>query len=265
MGVTAWLRHPLAAGLDLDDPRLTVRRRRIVCEKPFLSAIYREWYEALAGVVPSGREPALELGSGGGFLDRYIPRLITSDILPVTGLAVALDGCQLPFPGSSMRAIVLTNVFHHLADVSAFLREAARVVKVGGVMAMIEPWNTPWSRFVYRHLHHEPFDDRAVEWKLAGGGPLSSANSALPWVVFARDRVRFARECPAWHLDSIATMMPFRYLVSGGVSMRALMPGWAFPAWTWFERALRPLDGALAMFARIVLTRVDPASPSWRS
>jgi SAM-dependent methyltransferase len=258
MGVTAWLRHSLAEGLDLDDPRLTVCRRRIIGEKPFLMAVYREWYESLARALPIAREPVLELGSGAGFMNQYVPRLITSDILPVAGLAVALDARALPFPTASMRGIVLTNVFHHVADVGALLREAARVVKVGGVMAMIEPWCTPWSRIVYRYLHHEPFDDTAAGWELAaGGGPLTSANSALPWLVFARDRARFARDFPAWRVDSITTMMPFRYLVSGGVSMRSLMPGWAFPAWTWLERGLRPLNRSLAMFARIVLTRVD--------
>jgi hypothetical protein len=29
---------------------------------------------------------------------------------------------------------------------------------------MIEPWVTPWSRFVYNLLHHEPFDPETPSW-----------------------------------------------------------------------------------------------------
>ena len=50
--------------------------------------------------------------------------------------------------------------------------------------------------------------------------------------------------------------IPFRYLVSGGVSMRTLMPGWTTPAWRALERALQPLMPRVAMFAIIVLRRL---------
>ncbi len=29
---------------------------------------------------------------------------------------------------------------------------------------MIEPWVTPWSRIIYKYLHHEPFDPHETEW-----------------------------------------------------------------------------------------------------
>src|SRR5439155_23872513 len=107
-------------------------------------------------------------------------------------------------------------------------------------------------------LHHEPFDPEAREWNIgAGGGPLSHANGALPWILFARDRARFEREFPAWRLASISVSMPFRYLLSGGVSMRNLAPGWTFGLWRAVERALSPWMDRLGLFARVVLERVD--------
>ena len=39
------LEHPLTKSLDLDDPKTTVLRKRIIQEKPFLRKIYKEWYE----------------------------------------------------------------------------------------------------------------------------------------------------------------------------------------------------------------------------
>ena len=121
---------------------------------------------------------------------------------------------------------------------------------------MIEPWTTAWSRLIYTRLHHEPFDPGASAWTLPAGGPLSGANGALPWIVFERDRVAFEQAFPQWRVRSIEPFMPFRYLVSGGVSMRSLMPAMTFPLWRGFETLLRPWMSSLAMFALIVLDRV---------
>lgn len=250
------LAHPLSRGMAIDDPNVTDIRRRIIRENKFLEGIYSEWYQTLADALPPGAGHVLELGSGAGFLGEKIPDLITSEVFARQGVRVVLDGGKLPFADASLRAVVMTDVFHHLPQPRCFLHEAARCVRTGGVVAMIEPWVSPFSRVIYRHLHHEPFDTRAREWEFASSGPLSGANGALPWIVFERDRKRFEREFPQWRLRLVQPMMPFRYLLSGGVSMRPLMPANAFPLWRNMENALPPrLMRRLAMFAHIVLER----------
>src|SRR5437588_13069218 len=87
------------------------------------------------------------------------------------------------------------------------------------VLLMIEPWVTLWSRFVYTHLHSEPFDPTAAEWGFPISGPLSGANGALPWIIFARDRTAFETFFPQLVIREVTLMMPLRYLASGGVSM----------------------------------------------
>ncbi len=62
-------------------------------------------------------------------------------------------------------------------------------------------------------------------------------------------------EFPERRIRTIVPFMPFRYLLSGDVSMRSFMPGIAFAAWRALERALRPWMKHLAMFAIIVLDR----------
>lgn len=250
-----WLAHPLTRGLDLDDPCTTQLRRRVITEKPFLRALYQEWYLRIARALPAGEAPVLELGSGAGFLGEHVPGLITSEVFPCDGVRAVLDGHRLPFADASLRAIVMTDVLHHLRDARGFLREATRCVRPGGAVIMIEPWSTPWSRFVYARLHHEPFQTDAKEWAFPSSGPLSGANGALPWIIFERDRARFEREFPEWAIEGIELLMPFRYLVSGGVSMRSLMPGWSFGAWRLLERGLAPWLPQLAMFAQITLRR----------
>jgi SAM-dependent methyltransferase len=253
--LTRWLEHPLTRGLDLDDPRTTHLRRRILAEKRFLRRIYEEWYGAIAASLPPGEGPVLELGSGAGFLADFIPRLVRSEVFYIEGIDLVLDGLALPFRDGSLRGVAMTNVLHHLPRPLRFFAEAARAVRPGGVVTMIEPWVTPWSRWFYTRFHHEPFLPEAPEWEIPSGGPLSGANGALPWILFHRDRERFEREAPEWHVRSIEPLISFRYLVSGGMSLRSLTPAASYPLWRGLERALSPLSGQLAVFAHIVLER----------
>lgn len=149
----------------------------------------------------------------------------------------------------------MTNVLHHLPNPAKVFSEAARCIRIGGRMAMIEPWITLWSRFVYKRLHHEEIDETATEWTINGRGPLSGANSALPWIIFRRDLTAFVREFPMWRITEIFPFMPFRYLLSGGISMRSLMFGGTYRFWRGFENLLKPWIPRLAMFAKIVMVR----------
>jgi SAM-dependent methyltransferase len=250
-----WLAHPDTRGLDIDDPRLTQLRRRIISEKSFLRQIYQEWYRTIAASLPAGDGPVLEIGSGAGFLHEFIPGLVRSEVFDCLGMDVILNALTLPLSAGSLRAIVMTDVLHHLPEPRLFFSEAARCLRAGGVISMIEPWVSPWSRWVYSHLHSEPFHPESEDWGFPAAGPLSGANGALPWIIFERDRARFEREFPQWSIHTIQPQMPFRYLVSGGVSMRSLMPGAAFGIWRGLENILEPLMRYVAMFSFIVLRR----------
>lgn len=249
------LAHPLTASLDLDDPATTVLRRQIIASKPFLKAIFDEWYTMLAAGLPTGPGDVLELGSGAGHCAEFIPGLIASDVFPLPGIQVVVRAESLPFSADALRAIVMTNVLHHLPDVRVFFREACRCLRSGGKILMIEPWMTPWSRFVYSRLHHEPCFPSAVDWSVSSSGPLSGANVALPWILFERDRPQFLTEFPEFVLEQVRPFLPFRYLLSGGVALRSLMPGFTQPAWASLERALQSQMPRLAMFAFLSIAK----------
>jgi SAM-dependent methyltransferase len=249
------LAHPLTAGLPLDDPATTELRKQIIASKPFLKAIYDEWYGLLAAQLPAIEGEVLELGSGAGYCERFIPGLITSEVFPCSGVHLIADARHLPFPDASLRAIVFTDVLHHMPDVRQFFAEATRCLRSNGKILMIEPWVSPWSRFVYTRFHHEPFRPEASDWSFPSTGPLSGANGALPWIVFVRDREKFQSQFPALAIEEIRPFMPFRYLVSGGVGMRSLMPGFTRSTWKTLERMLEPQMSKLAMFAFVSLQK----------
>lgn len=251
-----WLAHPLLRGSALAPPSTLEARREIIRRNAFLRKIYQGWYDDLHGALPGDAGTFLEIGSGWGGLSEYIPNLITSEVFFCPYVRIVLDGQSLPFHDGALYGILMTDVLHHIPRVRQFLAEAARCVRPGGVVTMIEPWATPWSRLIYKKLHHEPFNTQTDVWEFPTGGPLSGANGALPWIIFQRDRELFEHDFPQWKLEIIRPMMPFRYLVSGGVSLRPLMPLWSYPLWSGLEKLLMPWMDSWAMFAQITLRRI---------
>ena len=222
--IKRFLSIPSTGAADVDDPNVTFQRREIIRSKRFLNTIYREWYAMQIARIPDLPGAIVEIGSGAGFMDELLPGLITSEVFFCPFVDLIMNAMQMPLPAASTRAIVMTDVFHHIPDVERFLCEAERILKPGGRIIMIEPWVTGWSRWVMDHFHSEPMDVNAKEWQFPSKGPLSSSNQALPWIVFDRDRDLFLERHPRLKMSSIQPFMPFRYLLSGGVSMRALAP-----------------------------------------
>jgi SAM-dependent methyltransferase len=255
-----WLEHPLTRGRDLDDPATTAIRREVIRTKPFLRRLYLDWYAAVRAFLPQGPGAVLELGSGAGMLREVVPEAITSEVFQCGGVHLVADGRALPIAPGALRAVVMVDVLHHVPDCRRLFAEAARCVRPGGVLVAIEPWVTPWSRLVYGHLHHEPFDPDRAEWTFPSAGPLSGANGALPWIVLARDRERFVTEFPQWSIRVVRPMMPVAYLFSGGVSLRSFAPGWSYSAVRGLERLAEPWLKHLAMFALLVLDRSGRAT-----
>lgn len=256
------LEHPLTRGCDVDDPQTTLLRRRIIRQKGFLKQLYTEWYTLIArNLPPPDSGLALELGTGAGFMADVVRELVVSEVFLLPGVDLVLSGLRLPFRNGSLRGIAMTDTLHHIPDPGLFLNEAARCVRPGGRLVLIEPWVSPWSRWIYTHFHPEPFLPDRAEWSLPAAGPLSCANGAMPWIIFERDRARFSAEFPCWNIASIEPMMPFSYLLSGGISLRSLAPSRSYRYWRLVEACLQPWISSWAMFALIVVKRTNIAAP----
>ena len=91
------LAHPLTRGRSIDDPVTTELRRSIITTKPFLRAIYEDWYRAILKRVPDGNGSVLELGSGAGFFQQFLPDVITSEVFACAGVQLVADARRLPF------------------------------------------------------------------------------------------------------------------------------------------------------------------------
>ncbi|MEW5724719.1 MAG: class I SAM-dependent methyltransferase [Thermodesulfobacteriota bacterium] len=254
MGWRDWLAlERTGGGPSPDTPETTLKHGGIIRRKRLLARFYAEnyrFFQEAAGNAPPG--PRLEIGSGAGFIKEIIPEAVTSDYMFLPTLDLNCSALALPFRDRSLGAVFLMDVFHHLPEVELFFREAVRCLRPGGVLALVEPALTPWGRLVYRHLHHEPCDPGSPDWRFPQGGPLSAANSALPWMVFVRDRDRFNKLFPELTLQSLEYRYPVLYLLSGGLAYRQMCPDFAAIA---LEKLLHPFDRRLGLFMRVVLRR----------
>jgi SAM-dependent methyltransferase len=258
MKLIDWLKLPEIKNItDLDDPAATALHGKILRKKTFLKKLYTDFYRRFKDAVTEPEHKILiELGSGGGFIKDIIPNVITSDILSVPGVDMVFSAMDMPFADNSIDAFLMFDVLHHISDPRKFFSQADRCLKPAGRIVMIEPANTPWARFIYKNFHHEGFEP-AGDWHIEKTGPLSQANGAIPWIIFVRDRIIFQRDFPRFKIISLRNHTPFCYLISGGFTLRQLMPGFLYPAARAMEFLLSAADNWLGMFMTIILEKTN--------
>lgn len=134
--------------------------RQIWAAKPVLARVYAVWFDVLLDGLPPGAR-VLEVGAGPGFLAEHAARArpdlrwVSSDLGVVPWNDVAADALRLPFRAASFDAVAGLDVLHHLARARDFFGEAARVLRPGARLALVEPWVSPFSYPIYRWLHQE--------------------------------------------------------------------------------------------------------------
>ena len=256
----SWLKEPQLRGQVSGTAQFFTTQKAIIHQRPLLKWCYDDWYARLRADAQSVMKPGLlvELGSGGSYLKELEPTLITSDV--VAGVADrVIDARQLPFPDNSVKALFLTHVFHHIPDVTAFFAEAQRVLVPGGVISMIEVAHSPFARFFFKNFHHEPYRDECQEWSFAQTDSMMDSNQALSWMVFERDRARFEKLFPQLKVETTANLPWLAYLLSGGVTMRNVIPNFMNAPIRGVEYLLSPLAPAFALHWHICIRK--SASP----
>lgn len=241
---------------DLDTKKSLLDHKKIINSKLFLKNIYIDFYKTLRNYKTPKNGLFIEIGSGGGFLKKIMPKVVTTDVLKAEGIDRKLNVEKINLKSNSVSAFYMLNVFHHIKNPKKALLEMERCLVNGGKIIMIEPWPTVFSKLIYKNFHHETFDTNSG-WKVNGLGRMSNANGALPWIIFKRDFNKFRKLFQNLEISEIKPHTPFKYLVSGGLSHPQYLPNSLYPVLNLFEKLASPLNSIIAMFATIVIKKVD--------
>jgi SAM-dependent methyltransferase len=257
-----WLYELRVRGIDLDDSRLPDIYVAIMNDKRLLRSAFETFYHDMASLcdrflLTPGTE--IELGAGAGFFRCLRPGLVTSDVRKGPNIDVVLDAQDLALPDESARCIYAINVFHHLPNPDLFFEELCRVLRPGGGCILMEPHGGLWSTLMHRYLSDERFDTTVPGWTNSEmKGPLSeSANQALAYIVFERDLEKFK----AKYGDRIEIvhrkycLNALRYMFSGGLNYRQVLPAACEPILKALEYIGRPLARLWTIQEVIVMRR----------
>jgi SAM-dependent methyltransferase len=246
------------------DRAATLRNRARLGANKNLLFWYRELYRDQFKDVPNPAALSiLEIGSGTSPLKQFLLNVVTSDVLDLDYLDLVFDCHEIDkldaIEDNSLDVITLTNVLHHLKSPIAFLNRAASKLKSGGKVIATEPFFSLLSTVIFKYLHHEPVDFRIPEPDLGDvQGPLSSANIALPWLIFFRRPEWLQRLNDHFDLTRFFTR-PFSavsYMVTGGISHRMPVPGFLYRMLFRVDLALsRRFPSFCAAFFTVTLTR----------
>jgi SAM-dependent methyltransferase len=246
------------------DRAATLRNRARLGANKNLLFWYRELYRDQFKDVPNPAALSiLEIGSGTSPVKQFLLNVVTSDVLDLDYLDLVFDCHEIDkldaIEDNSLDVITLTNVLHHLKSPIAFLNRAASKLKPGGKVIATEPFFSLLSTVIFKYLHHEPVDFRIPEPDLGDvQGPLSSANIALPWLIFFRRPEWLQRLNDHFDLTRFFTR-PFSavsYMVTGGISHRMPVPGFLYRMLFRVDLALsRRFPSFCAAFFTVTLTR----------
>ena len=198
----------------------------------------------------------LEIGGGSGNLKNFVPEVVSTDILSAPWLDAVADAQRLPFAAGAFDNVVLFDVLHHIERPRMFLDEAARVLRPGGRIVMVEPAITPVSGLFYRNFHPEPVimsADPLLDGPLDPARDAFEANQAIPTLLFSRQQARFATEFPVLRLTESRRLALFTYPLSGGFRPWSLLPARLVRPILGIERWLEPVLGWFMAFRMIVV------------
>lgn len=254
------MQEPEVAGCPVDGIARFEAHRSVLRRKAMIRGVFDEFHQTFAQLDRryfTGAGLVVELGAGVYPVRETLPEVLATDIVPAPHLDRVIDASAMELDDTSVHAFYLQNVFHHFPQPSLFFAELERTLQPGGGAILIEPASGPLAAWLYPRLFaSEGYDKRATAWETAVGGPMSGANQALSHLVFDRDFARFQSEHPMLevvHRDVLGNWP--RYLLSGGLNFRPLLPAAGNGLLKLSERLLAPLRRTLGLHRVIVLRK----------
>ncbi len=262
MKISNLIIDPRLRGIDLMGPQRISKHREILVSKKMIRKVFEEIYnlcvkleETHFGGLTGER---IEIGAGTSFFRDLYPGIISTDIEADPRLDKVVDAQNMPFADESIRTLFCINAFHHFPEPRRFFTEAMRVLRPGGGCVVVDPAYGFVANFIYRRLFAvEGYDQGAKDWGyVRREQDQLIPNQALTYLVFFRDQEDFQRQFPQLKIVEKRIVPNFvRYLLSGGLNFRQLVPNFMVSFLRAVEVGLTPLHRHLGLHQVIVLKK----------
>lgn len=257
----ALLSYPTLDSIDIDgEDRLAVHRK-VLENKKMLKDVFIEFHHCFFRLFQkhTGADGVkLEIGAGISPMRNSYPDYLATDIIYDKNLDMVVDAQEMKFKSQELCVIVGQNCFHHIPEPFKFFSEAERVLKVGGLIILLEPYYGPTASFLFpRMFKTEGFDKSAKNWDSLDIGAMNGANQALSYMVFFRDRKKFDQLFPKLKIvDHMICDNYFEYLLSGGLNFKQLIPNFLIPWLKALQKLLRPVNKVFALHHIVVIKKI---------
>ncbi len=254
------LREPSIENINVDGEDRFVSHSNMLARKPLLREVFNEFhhlFHRLDEKYFSASGGKIELGAGVAPIRESYPDVLATDVILSPWLDQVIDAEDMDLDDGSVRAIYGQNCFHHFPHPDRFFSELDRVLAPGGGAILLEPYYGFFATFMYKRLFKtEGFDKESPSWETPMAGPMSGANQALSYIVFVRDKVRFEDKHPA--LEIVHQELcgnHFKYLFSGGLNFKQLIPGWMGLVVDFIQVVFSPLNRWTSLHHVIVIRK----------
>lgn len=257
------LRDTTLDNIDVDGEDRLEAHRAILNRKRMLREVFTEFHHSfnqLGERFFGRRSVRIELGAGVAPIRDSYPDVLATDIVPGRHLDRVLNAEAMDLEANSVGVIYGQNCFHHFPHPDKFFSELERVLEPGGGAILLEPYHGPAASFLFTKLFRtESFNKDATSWNSSATGPMSDANQALSYIVFVRDEAEFRRKHP--HLKIVHREVcrnHLKYLLSGGLNFRQLLPDWSIPLVEFMQWLQSPLNRWTSLHHIVVIRKEAP-------
>lgn len=233
---------------------------KILARKQMLREVFTEFhniFRTLDEKYFSASGTRIELGAGIAPIRNSYPDVLATDVVHGPHLDRVLNAENMNLPDTTVRVFYGQNCFHHFPHPDRFFSELDRVLMPGGGVILLEPYYGPFAAFLFKRLFKtEGFDKKFPSWETPVTGPMNGANQALSYIIFVRDRTDFERKYPTLKIvHHELCQNHFKYLLSGGLNFRQLLPDWMVPAINFFQIVLSPFNRWLSLHHIVVIRK----------
>ncbi|MCW1148824.1 methyltransferase domain-containing protein [Flavobacterium lacisediminis] len=260
--IKQYLSEPRLKNVDPDSDEMLRIHKEILSEKTMMKNVFSEFYDLCISLDKKFFNTTIvkrvEIGAGVSFFKERYPDILATDIKNASNLDMVVDAQQMPFENNTVSAIYGINCFHHFPNPEKFFVELNRVLETGGGCVLIEPYYGFVARNFYKNIFKtESFDLSQLQWSNDSIGFMNGANQALSHIVFIRDKKKFEQLFPNLEITYKRPLNNYlRYLLSGGLNFKQLLPSYLSWIIKVVEFVLRPFNTVFALHHVIVIKKV---------